>query len=173
MDLFSNFLKNGSVVAENGLFEVLTSSTSFPARVSIGFSIPMTSISTTSHFDLAGLVHHRASWRRSAFKHTVPSDYWTVFQKIGKYIHRQSTLEVDSRTPHRQYGNGNMFLEVLEVFFGLLSEIHSPIQWILTTRWYEWIKMPWSTVTVFTAVCSNFRQTSNRWSWNIKKLIQT
>ena len=25
-------------------------------------------------------------------------------------------LEVDSRTPNRQYGNGNMFLEVLEAF---------------------------------------------------------
>ena len=32
-------------------------------------------------------------------------------------------LEVDSRTPNRQYGNGNMFLEVLELFFGLLSEL--------------------------------------------------
>ncbi len=37
-------------------------------------------------------------------------------------------LEVDSRTPNRQYGNGNMFLEVLVAFFGVLSEIHSPIQ---------------------------------------------
>ena len=41
-------------------------------------------------------------------------------------------LEVDSRTPNRQYGNANMFLEVLVAFFGVLSEIHSPIQWILT-----------------------------------------
>ena len=37
-------------------------------------------------------------------------------------------LEVDSRTPNRQYGNGNMFLEVLEAFFGVLSEILCPIQ---------------------------------------------
>ncbi len=32
-------------------------------------------------------------------------------------------LEVDSRTPNRQYGNGNMFLEALIPFFGLLSEL--------------------------------------------------
>ena len=45
------------------------------------------------------------------------------FSKIGKFIHRQSKLEVDSRTPNRQYDNGNMFLEVLEAFFGVLSEL--------------------------------------------------
>ena len=41
-------------------------------------------------------------------------------------------LEVDSRTPNRQYGNGNTFLEVLVLFFWLLAEIHTPIQWTLT-----------------------------------------
>ena len=32
-------------------------------------------------------------------------------------------LEVDSRTPNRQYSSGNTFLEVLVLFFGLLSEL--------------------------------------------------
>ena len=32
-------------------------------------------------------------------------------------------LEVDFRTPNHQYGNGNMFLEVLIPFFRLLSEL--------------------------------------------------
>ena len=32
-------------------------------------------------------------------------------------------LEVDSRTPNRLYDNGNMFLEVLIAFFGVLSEL--------------------------------------------------
>ena len=32
-------------------------------------------------------------------------------------------LEVDSRTPNHQYGNGKMFLDQLLLFFGLLSEL--------------------------------------------------